>query len=91
MVSAYVAGMSTLSLPTSKFVCGLTVNDANDLGAGSDEALGSHAYLLLMWCPAMTAIYGSGKQGEVPRKEKLGGIIIKQLDPEELPIEWVTK
>jgi len=73
----YVAGMNTLSLPTTTFPSPLSVAEANKLGDTGGEPLGSYAYLLLMWCPAMTAIFGSGKAGEVPSSEKLGGLVIK--------------
>lgn len=73
----YVAGMNTLSLPTSCFTSQLVINSANTYGDDSDNPLGHAPYLLLMWCPAMTAIYGTGKPSQVPSNEKLGGLVVK--------------
>lgn len=39
----------------------------------------------------MTAIYGSGKTGEIPRTDKLGGLVLKMLDPDELETPWINK
>jgi len=42
------------------------------------KTLGTDDYLLIGFCPSMTALYGPGGTGSIPTTQKLGGIFFQQ-------------
>lgn len=87
----YVAGMESLTLPTSIFESNLSISRANDYNQAFDSFIGEQPYVILMWCPAMTCIYGSGRDYEVKSTDKLGGFIIKQFGFDEIEENFLFK
>jgi hypothetical protein len=72
----YVAGMNVTSLPTNTFAVSQAIQEARQISNSTDQPLGTHPYTLIMWCPAATAFFGAGADGQIPATSKLGGFFI---------------
>jgi len=44
-----------------------------------------------MWCPSLTAFYGSGESFAIPQSDKLGGFVVKQITAADLETPWITR
>lgn len=88
----YVAGMNVTNLPTTTFSISQSIEGCNIYGETSDtQPLGTEPYLLVMWCPSMTAFQGPGGSGHIPTTEKLGGFAIKQFKLSDLETAFVNR
>lgn len=87
----YVAGMNVTNLPTTTFSVSQTVSDANVYGSAPVVPLGSAPYTIIMWCPSMTAFLGPGGAGGIPTVDKIGGMVIKQIEAADMTTQWITR
>jgi hypothetical protein len=88
----YVAGMNVTTLPTNTF----SVSNSTATGdvfnrQGDDQPLGTTTYTLMMWCPSLTAFYGSGATYSVPTTDKLGGFVIKQISDSDIDTAFIGR
>lgn len=51
-----------------------------DLLTHINKPFGTRSYTLIMWCPSLTAMYGSGFSGGFTQTTKIGGLCIQQSD-----------
>lgn len=87
--------MNVTNLPTNTFSVSNTIGEADCLGPENYLPLGTKNYTIIMWCSAMTAFNGSGTDvmGDyhIPSTDKLGGMVIKQLNAADLDTAWITR
>jgi hypothetical protein len=89
--SPYVAGMNITNLPTSEFSVSRSFADCNQYGATDIKNLGSSPYTLLMWCSSTTAFGGDGAAGNISAADRLGGLVIKQVNSADLDTPWISR
>lgn len=89
----YVAGMNTTALPTTTFSVSNTLASANVYGNDGEDVLGFADYLVIMWMPVATYVYGfpTQQQTTIPSSDKLGGLILKQFQSADLDTPFFTE
>ena len=79
----YVAGMDTQPIPTNTFQVATSLSQAS--GASPLDPLGSKEYVVMMFCPVLTHLYGRGGTNQFATSSKLGGLYVYQSDAPEAP------
>lgn len=80
----YCAGMNVTPLATTCFSVANTLDQCRHLYSQApehewDRPLGQDPYIVIMWCPAMTAFCGfNSSPTSVAKSSKLGGLVIFQ-------------
>mgnify|MGYP003572093692 CR=1 FL=1 len=79
----YVAGMDTQPIPTNTFQVATSLSQAS--GASPLDPLGSKEYVVMMFCPVLTHLYGRGGTNQFATSSTLGGLYVYQSDAPEAP------
>jgi len=87
----YVAGMNVTNLPTNCFSVSNSFSEADVYLSNRQYPLGVKKYVLMMFCPSMTAFRGDGKNGRISESDKLGGLVIRQIDETDLDDPWIRR
>lgn len=75
----YVAGMNTQPLPTLKFKVATSLSTATN-PVTTNQPLGTNEYVVIMFCPVLTALRGMGGANQFSTSTKLGGLYTYQTD-----------
>lgn len=87
----YVAGMNVTNLPTNCFSVSNSLAEANRYTQPDNEPLGTSKYTIIMFSSSMTAFSGDGQPGNHSQTDKLGGMVVKMVDPGQLEDNWITR
>jgi hypothetical protein len=83
----YCAGMNRIDLPTNIFSVSnshASCHVFNGLFSVNEVPLGQSDYTVVMWSSSMTAFRGDGYPTNIPETDKLGGMIMFQLNEDFL-------
>jgi len=83
--------MNITNLPTSEFSVSRSFSDSNVYGVSDIKPLGTTPYTLLMWCSSTTAFGGDGKSGNISASDRLGGLVIKQVNSADMDTPWLSR
>lgn len=75
--TSYISGMNISSSKTGIISCNMDISECyNKAGTPAVEPLGTGKYTVIMYCPTLSILYGSGAAGAIPATSKLAGFSI---------------
>lgn len=73
----YVTGMNVSSARTGILQNNFTISEALSLGV--TNPIGTSDYVIILYAPALSFLFGPGGAGLLPTNSKLGGLSISQI------------
>lgn len=83
--------MNITNLPTSEFSVSRSFSECNVYGQPDSKSFGSAPYTLLMWCSSTTAFGGDGETGNISAADRLGGLVMKQVQSADLDTPFISR